>query len=49
MINVIGRDVRNFFLYTTDKNVDMIINTLLSDINTLKTWFDDNYFLMNNE
>ena len=31
------------------QNVDMIINTLLSDINTLKTWFDDNYFLMNND
>ena len=27
----------------------MIINTLLSDIDTLKTWFDDNYFLMNND
>ena len=27
----------------------MIINTLLSDIDTLKTWFNQNYFLLNND
>ena len=35
--------------YTTDKNVDIIINTLLSDIDNLKTWFNQNYFLLNND
>ena len=33
----------------TGKNIDIVIDALLSDINTLIDWFKVNYFLLNSD
>ena len=35
--------------YTTGNTIEMVINTLQDDTNTLVKWFDDNYFKMNTD
>ena len=35
--------------YAMDKDIDIVTSTLLNDTNILKRWFNDNYFLLNND